>query len=86
MTSGEHPMLKSAKSRAVAASTGLLVLTAPALAGTPPTMPAIELPIDLASVASAVAVVGGTMLLAWAGIFIGFKLARKFIGRAGKTV
>lgn len=52
----------------------------------PPTMPAIDLPIDLSSVASAIALVGGTMLLLWAGVYIGFKLARKFITRAGQTV
>lgn len=62
--------------------------TAVALAGPAPapTMPAIDLPIDLASVATAIAAVGGVMLLTWAGIYVGFRLARKFIKRAGSTV
>ncbi len=75
------------RSRVVAAlAIGASSTVALAGGGGPPTMPAIALPIDLASVAAAVAVVGGTMLLLWAGIYVGFKLANKFIRRAGQTV
>ncbi len=82
-------MLSRIKSRSVAAIAAVALpatLTLAGGGGGPPTMPAIELPIDLASVVSAIALVGGTMLLAWAGVYIGFKLARKFIKRAGTTV
>lgn len=51
-----------------------------------PVMPAIDFPIDLASVATVVATAGGTMLLIWAGVHIGFKLARKLLGRVTKSV
>lgn len=81
-------LFNSAKRRAVVAVATLAAGVSVASAGgsTPPTMPAIELPVDVSSVASAIAFVGGTMLLAWGGIYIGFKLARKFITRAGGTV
>lgn len=74
-------------------ATGIAAVTAAAVGSvasaggsSPPSMPDIELPVDIGSVASKIALVGGTMLLAWGGIYIGFRLARKFITRAGGTV
>ncbi len=42
----------------------------------------IILPFDLSSVISAIALVGGTMLLFFAGLYIGFRLVTRFIRRA----
>lgn len=81
-----HKIAHSPRRVAALIATGSASIALAGGGGGPPTMPAIDLPIDLASVASAIALVGGTMLLLWAGVYIGFKLARKFITRAGQTV
>lgn len=46
----------------------------------------IDLPIDLASVATAIGLVGGSMLLLFAGLFIGFRLVKRFVRRLAVSV
>lgn len=78
--------LGGVKGKVAAVATGVAVSTGSAMAAQTPQMEAIEFPIDLGSVASVVAVAGGTMLLAWAGIKIGFSLAKRLIQRVGAAV
>lgn len=79
---------KSLKSRlqlAIPASVLALGSASSAMAGGggggPPSMPAIEFPVDIASVASAIAVAGGLILLAVFGVAVGFALAKKLMRR-----
>lgn len=81
---GEYIKDKATEIAVIGAAAGASVASAGG--SSPPTMPDIDLPVDISSVASKIALVGGTMLLAWGGIHIGFRLARKFITRAGGTV
>lgn len=64
---------------------GVLALPAAVLAG-PPTMSAITLPVDGASVVTAVIAIGVTVLLLSAGAVIGFGLVRKLLRRITKAV
>lgn len=64
---------------------GLVFPATLALAG-PPTMDAIELPVDVESVVAAIALVGGIILLAIWGVKIAFRLANKLFSRAASSV
>lgn len=64
-------------------ATGIMLAGSAALAS-PPAMPAITMPIDIASVVAGAALVGGTILLAWAGPRIGFGLAKSLVGKVAQ--
>ena len=78
-------MSKFSARRMTAVVGGMLALPSLVLAGAP-TMPAITLPIDGASVVTAVIAIGLTVLLLWAGPKIGFKLAKALIRVLGRVV
>lgn len=77
--------LRSRSGKVAAFTAALVVMATSALAG-PPTMPAIELPVDAESVAAAIALVGGTILLLVFGVAIGFALAKKLKSRIMRSV
>lgn len=63
------------------------LLAAPvAMAGGPPTMPAVTFPVDTASIATAIGVAGGTILLAVFGVVIGFSLVKKLFFRVKAAI
>lgn len=68
---------RSAK-RTAAVVGGLVVglIGAHASAGGPPTMDAVEFPIDIASIATAISVAGAAILLSVFTVTIGFRLAK----------
>lgn len=82
--------MKSRVGLVIAGTTLGLVPASTALAGGggggPPSMGAISFPIDLESVATAIAVAGGTILLLVFGISVGFSLAKKLMKRTKETV
>lgn len=70
----------------LAVISALAFLTLPALAGGPSNMPPVDFPISITSIATAVAVAGGTILIAYLGIKIGFALVRLMADRSLKGV
>jgi hypothetical protein len=87
-------MLKSAfswlasKCKVLACLAAVLALTvgSSVVRADPPTMSAITLPVDGASIVTAVITIGITVLLLTAGAVIGFGLVRKLIRRISKAV
>jgi len=71
--------------RRLLAVAGTVAVSASALA-VPPTMPAIDLPVDSASIVTQVAAAGGAMLILVIGVKIGFSLIRKLAKRATSAV
>lgn len=69
----------------VVACTTSLALVAGLAAASPPSMPAITLPINGASVVTAVVTIAVTILLLVAAAVIGLRLARKLIARISKA-
>lgn len=81
--------LTKGKALAVAGAAALMTTAGPAMAEptfTPVDMDAVSFPINLPTIAIAVATAGATMIALWAVYAVGFKLARKFIRRMGATV
>ena len=80
----------ASKSKALLVGAVVGVATVTASAGeptfTPVDLDAITFPINLSSIAIAVATAGGTMIGLWAIYKIGFKLVRKFTDRMGSVV
>lgn len=79
----------SAFSKHRKAAVGLVTLgifAAPSLAQTTPTMPEVDFPLDIASIVTAIGAAGATMLAAWAGLWVAFRLIRKLISRVGSAV
>lgn len=75
------------KGRAILLGVTLASAGAPALAApTPVTLDEIEFPMTISSIVSAIAVAGGTMLAAWAGLYVGFRLIRALIRRVAGVV
>lgn len=73
---------KKAQTAAVVGTGAVVVSSAAAT----PTMPAISFPLDIASIVTAVGVAGASMLAAWAGLWVAFRLIRKLIKRVGSAV
>lgn len=77
-------MLKLGRGKWVAAVAGLAALASPAFAA--PTMDAIDFPIDIASVGTALAAAGAAILLIVFGLWVGFKLVKRLVRRATNAV
>lgn len=76
----------SVKGRVIGAVVAVAAVATPALAqSTPPDMDPIEFPVSISSVATAVAVAFGTIIIAWAGLKIGFGLTKKAVSRFGSA-
>ena len=74
-------------SKFAAASVALASLGTFALAqGSPPTMPAITFPIDTASIVTAIATAGATLLILVFGVRVGFKFVWKLMRRTQSSV
>jgi len=77
-------MVKRGRAMVVAAVAGLAALSSPVLAA--PTMDAIDFPIDIASVGTALAAAGAAILLIVFALWIGFKLVKRLVVRATNAV
>ncbi|GEM_PF-5893875 len=64
----------------------LAAASAPALAAPTPTMPAVNFPLDIASIVASVGTAGAAMLGAWAGLWVAFRLIKKLIRGAASAV
>lgn len=73
---------KKAQTAAVVGTGAVVVSSAAAT----PTMPAIAFPLEIASIVTAVSVAGATMLAAWAGLWVAFRLIKRLIKRVGSAV
>lgn len=78
-------MWTSLKTRVIASAAVAVALVTPALAS-PPSMGAVEFPVDTASVVTAIATAGGTILVLYFGVRIGFSLVKKLFGRTQSSI
>jgi len=71
---------------AASIAAGVIALASGVASAVPPSMPAIEFPVDTASVATAIGGAGGTILLASFGLSVAFALAWKLKRRLTSAV
>ena len=75
-----------ARKIAAGAVIGTAALATSPAAATPPSMSAIDFPIDTASIVTAVVTAGATLLLAYFGVKVGFSFVKKLLGRLHRSV
>lgn len=82
-----HKILKRVRSKALlVAALAASATIGLAASASPPTMPAIPLPVDGPSVVSSIVGLGVTVLLLAMAAIIGFRLARKLMTRVSGAV
>lgn len=65
---------------------GVVLPAAAVWADDTPSMGAISFPIQLTSIATAVALAGGSVLIAYFGVKVGFALVKKLLARLHRSV